>query len=186
MVRSSAGEAGDDAVGAGGDRRRRDRERRRPAWRGHNCRPGDGGWRQRQAERCQVFFRCAVWGLICIECSTAEWRNLLGQSRAGQVSMGHVSSVPVAGAGAAFLAAAPASDSTTILHSERSSPGDLEVGGELAGLPAGSTRYVRYEDLLRLPQETYTSVTIPIFTARRRSAEWRFRRWLRSWASRRI
>jgi mono/diheme cytochrome c family protein len=30
------------------------------------------------------------------------------------------------------------------------------VGGELAGLPAGSTRYVRYRDLLRLPQETYT------------------------------
>ena len=56
----------------------------------------------------------------------------------------------------AFLTVAPASDSTTILRSERSSPGDLEVGGELAGLPAGSTRYVRYEDLLQLPQETYT------------------------------
>ena len=57
---------------------------------------------------------------------------------------------------AASLAAAPAADSTAILHAERSSPGDLEVGGELAGLPAGSTRYVRYEDLLSLPQETYT------------------------------
>lgn len=43
-----------------------------------------------------------------------------------------------------------------ILRTQRSSPGDLEVGGELAGLPAGSTRYVRYEDLLNLPQETYT------------------------------
>ncbi len=36
------------------------------------------------------------------------------------------------------------------------SPGDLEVGGELGGLPAGSVRYVRYEDLLTLPQETYS------------------------------
>jgi len=30
------------------------------------------------------------------------------------------------------------------------------VGGELAGVPAGATRYIRYEELLRLPQETYT------------------------------
>lgn len=57
---------------------------------------------------------------------------------------------------AALLAAAPAADSGAILHAQRTSPGDLEVGGELAGLPAGSTRYVRYEDLLQLPQETYT------------------------------
>ena len=58
-------------------------------------------------------------------------------------------------AGAA-LAAPPAADSGSILHVERSSPGDLEVGGELRGLPPGSTRYIRYQDLLRLPQETYT------------------------------
>jgi mono/diheme cytochrome c family protein len=38
----------------------------------------------------------------------------------------------------------------------RTSPDDLEIGGELAGLPAGSVRYLRYEDLLRLPQEEYT------------------------------
>jgi len=57
---------------------------------------------------------------------------------------------------AAALTAVPAADSKAILRAERASPGDLEVGGELAGLPAGSTRYVRYEDLLRLPQETYT------------------------------
>jgi len=44
----------------------------------------------------------------------------------------------------------------SILRMQRSSADDLEVGGELAGLPAGSTRYVRYEDLLKLPQETYT------------------------------
>jgi hypothetical protein len=44
----------------------------------------------------------------------------------------------------------------SILHAERTSAGDLEVGGELKGLPAGATRYVRYEDLLRLPQQSYT------------------------------
>ncbi len=43
-----------------------------------------------------------------------------------------------------------------ILHARRSSPGDLEVGGELAGGRAGATRYIRYQDLLRLPQEGYT------------------------------
>lgn len=54
------------------------------------------------------------------------------------------------------LALAVAARPSALLHRGRSSPGDLEVGGELAGLPAGSTRYIRYEDLLRLPQETYT------------------------------
>jgi mono/diheme cytochrome c family protein len=56
----------------------------------------------------------------------------------------------------ASLAALPAADSHGILHVERLSPGDLEVGGELASLPPGSSRYIRYEDLLRLPQENYT------------------------------
>jgi mono/diheme cytochrome c family protein len=56
----------------------------------------------------------------------------------------------------AVLAALPGADSKSLLHVERSSPDDLEVGGELAGIPPGATRYVRYEDLLRLPQESYT------------------------------
>ncbi|HEX4322297.1 MAG TPA: hypothetical protein VHZ52_15395 [Acidobacteriaceae bacterium] len=43
-----------------------------------------------------------------------------------------------------------------LLHNQRTSPGDLEIGGELVGLPAGSSRYLRYEDLLELPQEIYT------------------------------
>ena len=30
------------------------------------------------------------------------------------------------------------------------------MSGEIVGLPPGATRYVRYEELLRLPQETYT------------------------------
>jgi mono/diheme cytochrome c family protein len=55
----------------------------------------------------------------------------------------------------ADLPIAPAS-ARTLLHAERSAPGDLEIGGELAGLPAGAVRYVRYGDLLTLPQERYT------------------------------
>jgi hypothetical protein len=57
---------------------------------------------------------------------------------------------------AAVLAALPATDGGSMLHTERSSPGDLEIGGELAHLPEGSTRFIRNEDLLALPQEAYT------------------------------
>jgi hypothetical protein len=57
---------------------------------------------------------------------------------------------------AAAVATVPAADPKTILRVERSSSGDLEVGGDLAGLAPGSSRYVRYEDLLQLPQETYS------------------------------
>jgi mono/diheme cytochrome c family protein len=56
------------------------------------------------------------------------------------------------------LAVRPNLDSSTplTLMTARSGQGDLELGGELAGLPAGSVRYLRYEDLLKLPLETYT------------------------------
>jgi len=42
------------------------------------------------------------------------------------------------------------------MHETRWSADDLEIGGELEGVPAGTIRYLRYEDLLALPQETYT------------------------------
>jgi mono/diheme cytochrome c family protein len=42
------------------------------------------------------------------------------------------------------------------LHETRSSLLDLEVGGDLAGLAAGTIRYVTREDLLALPQITFT------------------------------
>jgi mono/diheme cytochrome c family protein len=41
------------------------------------------------------------------------------------------------------------------LHEKRGSPSDLEVGGELASLPPGTTRYITREDLLALPQVSY-------------------------------
>jgi len=42
------------------------------------------------------------------------------------------------------------------LHTAKSSPLDLEVGGALAGVEKGGTRYISREDLLALPQVTLT------------------------------
>ena len=42
------------------------------------------------------------------------------------------------------------------LHRTRQNAGDLEIGGELSGVPPGETRFVAYADLLKLPLETYT------------------------------
>jgi hypothetical protein len=42
------------------------------------------------------------------------------------------------------------------LRPSRQADTDLEVGGDLASLPPGSTRFVAYKDLLTLPQVTYT------------------------------
>jgi mono/diheme cytochrome c family protein len=57
-------------------------------------------------------------------------------------------------AGAAAQASAAVSSIT--FHAERTSPLDLEVGGELSGVPPGSTRYLTRDDLLALPQSTFT------------------------------
>ncbi|HEX4002507.1 MAG TPA: c-type cytochrome [Candidatus Acidoferrales bacterium] len=53
--------------------------------------------------------------------------------------------------------------SASILRASRSSPSDLEVGGDVAGLPAGSVRYMTREDLLALPQVSYTVTADPNF-----------------------
>ena len=47
---------------------------------------------------------------------------------------------------------------------QRGSATDLEIGGDLDSLPAGSTRYLSREDLLRLPQVTFTTANDPNFT----------------------
>jgi mono/diheme cytochrome c family protein len=47
---------------------------------------------------------------------------------------------------------------------KRSSPTDLEVSGELAGLSAGAKRFVRREDLLLLPQRAFTATDDPNFS----------------------
>ena len=43
-----------------------------------------------------------------------------------------------------------------MFHRTRAHADDLQVGGDLVGVPKGETRYVSYSDLLKLPQESYT------------------------------
>lgn len=46
--------------------------------------------------------------------------------------------------------------SHSLLHRTRQHSDDLEVGGDLAGVSKEETRFITYNDLLTLPQETYT------------------------------
>lgn len=62
--------------------------------------------------------------------------------------------VPPSARQAAELKAASSSDLAVRLQASRSSPLDLEVSGDLVGLPAGTTRYLARTDLLRLPLVT--------------------------------
>jgi len=50
----------------------------------------------------------------------------------------------------------PPAATKTLLHTARSSPLDLELAGDLAGLPPGSVRYLTRDDLLTLPRVNYT------------------------------
>jgi mono/diheme cytochrome c family protein len=50
------------------------------------------------------------------------------------------------------------------MHSARQSALDLEVGGDLIGLPADSIRYITRKELLALPQHVYTVSDDPNFT----------------------
>jgi mono/diheme cytochrome c family protein len=49
------------------------------------------------------------------------------------------------------------------LRPTRTSPLDLELAGDLAGMPAGETRYLTREDLLSLPQVTFNVSDDPNF-----------------------
>ena len=53
---------------------------------------------------------------------------------------------------------------TARLHTNRASPLDLELGGDLANLPPNSARYITREDLLALPQVNFTVVNDANFT----------------------
>lgn len=59
-------------------------------------------------------------------------------------------------AGAIVLLAGAVSARALDLGSERSSPYDLAVTGLLSGVPAGETRYVRWEELRALPTQQLT------------------------------
>jgi hypothetical protein len=50
------------------------------------------------------------------------------------------------------------------LNATRKLPSDLEVGGDLAELPKGATRYVTLDSLLALPLVTYTVTDDPNFS----------------------
>ena len=62
----------------------------------------------------------------------------------------------------------PGSGATTALaaksHPHRTSPTDLEIGGDLTGFPAGTTRFLTRDDLLALPQVSYTVTDDTNFT----------------------
>ena len=51
------------------------------------------------------------------------------------------------------------------LHDGRTSTTDLEIGGELAGLPPETTQYIARADLLALPQVSYSVTDDPNFAA---------------------
>lgn len=76
----------------------------------------------------------------------------------------------VAAAGVASLAVAaqklesPPPKLIAKSHARRRSPEDLEIGGDLAGLSYGTMRYLSRDDLLALPQVTYTVSDDPNFT----------------------
>ncbi|MFP5230815.1 MAG: hypothetical protein ACLGXA_24630 [Acidobacteriota bacterium] len=58
---------------------------------------------------------------------------------------------------ALFAAALPATTSQHLsLATQRGSPQDLEISGEVPGIPQGQQRFVRFADLSRLPQVSFT------------------------------
>jgi mono/diheme cytochrome c family protein len=79
----------------------------------------------------------------------------------------------LADAGAVALNSAPRQSASATgdaaaklaLHVARTSPLDLEVAGDLPGLPAGAVRYVTRDELRTLPQVNFTVIGDPNFTA---------------------
>jgi mono/diheme cytochrome c family protein len=56
-----------------------------------------------------------------------------------------------------------AGENKLAMNATRHAASDLEVGGELAGAPAGSTRYITLDSLLALPLQTYAVDDDPDF-----------------------
>jgi len=59
---------------------------------------------------------------------------------------------------------APLGALTAKLRARHSSPLDLELGGKLRGIPPGETRYLAREDLLSLPQVSFTTTQPEMFS----------------------
>jgi mono/diheme cytochrome c family protein len=64
----------------------------------------------------------------------------------------------------AHASAAESSRPSVPLSTTRKLPSDLEVGGDLAGLPTGTTRFVTLDSLMVLPLVTYTVTDDPNFS----------------------
>jgi mono/diheme cytochrome c family protein len=64
----------------------------------------------------------------------------------------------------AFCLGAANAQSRPAWHEKRQLPSDLEVGGEIAGVPPESTRYISRDELLAMPQVSFTASDDPNFT----------------------
>jgi mono/diheme cytochrome c family protein len=82
-----------------------------------------------------------------------HWANL--SAAVSFLSIATLSLLLSTGAAAQDKSAAP-SVSAVKLRAARSSTADLELGGELAGVPSDTTRFMTRDDLLALPQVSYT------------------------------
>jgi mono/diheme cytochrome c family protein len=90
-------------------------------------------------------------------------RPLIGLLAAGVLL---AASMPPQNAREAFYEAptAAAVEPLLALRVERASPSDLELSGDLLGLPPGTIRYLMRDDLLTLPQVSYTVTDDANFT----------------------
>ena len=73
----------------------------------------------------------------------------------GTVILWFVAALRFAGSASPQSRAPVGAAAKVTLHDRRLSASDLEIGGDLAGLPHGSTRYLTRDDLLALPQVRY-------------------------------
>ena len=64
----------------------------------------------------------------------------------------------------AFVVGTAGAQTSPPWHDRRQAPSDLEVSGELRGLPPGSTRYLSRNALLAMPQVNFTVTDDPNFT----------------------
>jgi hypothetical protein len=83
----------------------------------------------------------------------------MGSMRKGMLKTGLV--VTMAGLAAAMQAAGP---QKIAMQTQRTSPQDLEITGDVPGIPEGQSRFVHYADLAGLRQVSYTVKDDPDFS----------------------
>ena len=109
------------------------------------------------AEVCYAFFRrescghCEGHFSVTRSCGFGSSRFTMGNMRLGMLFAG----LALMGAGAGS-ALSPAGPQTIRLETQRSSPQDLEITGDVPGVPAGQSRFLRYSELAALKQVAVT------------------------------